>query len=148
MWAIAISQDLVAQHHLVGGDWVEENHTHSHHYRVELQLEGGRLDRHGYLVDIVDLETKLDAQARHFTDRTLNDLPEFAGANPGIERFAFVMCDILAAKMDNPSARVMSVKMWENDDVWALTAVSRRADRDWCLVARFALLREQKYALD
>jgi 6-pyruvoyltetrahydropterin/6-carboxytetrahydropterin synthase len=119
MYAVAITRDFVAKHRLIGGDWGEENRNHSHQYKVELQLEGEDLDCHGFLVDIVDLEAQLDAQVRYYADRTLNDLPEFAGLNPSIERFALIMCDMLSARINAPTVRVITVKIWENDNAWA-----------------------------
>jgi 6-pyruvoyltetrahydropterin/6-carboxytetrahydropterin synthase len=118
MYAVAIKRDFVAQHHLVGGDW-GENRNHSHNYKVELQLEGEELDSHGFLVDMVDLEAQLDAQVRYYANRTLNELPEFAGLNPSIERFAFILCDALSARIDTPAELIITVKIWENDNAWA-----------------------------
>ncbi len=92
MYTVNVKRDFVAQHYLIGGDWGAENQKHSHHYQVELQLEGGELDRHGYMVDIVDIESHLNEQVFYFKDKTLNDLPEFEGLNPSIERFAFIIC--------------------------------------------------------
>ena len=40
--------------------WGAENFPNSHHYVLELKLEGHELDQHGYLVDIVDVEKHLD----------------------------------------------------------------------------------------
>jgi len=119
MYAVAIKRDFVAQHHLVGGDWGEENSNHSHHYKVELQLEGEELDCHGFLVDIVDLEAQLGALVRYYVNRTLNELPEFAGLNPSIERFAFILYDALSARIDTPAELIITVKIWENDNAWA-----------------------------
>ncbi|HYC19415.1 MAG TPA: 6-carboxytetrahydropterin synthase [Candidatus Bathyarchaeia archaeon] len=119
MYAVAIKRDFVAQHHLAGGDWGEENSNHSHHYKVELQLEGEELDCHGFLVDIVDLEAQLGALVRYYVNRTLNELPEFAGLNPSIERFAFILCDALSARIDTPAELIITVKIWENDNAWA-----------------------------
>ncbi len=88
MYRVAVVKDFIAQHYLIGGDWGTENQLHSHHYKIELVLEGVELDQHGYLVDIVDIETAVDALTGRYRDRTLNDLPEFADANPSIEHFA------------------------------------------------------------
>jgi len=60
MYTIAVKRDFIAQHFLIGGAWGPENEKHSHHYQVEVQLEGAALDEHGYLMDIVDIEAKLD----------------------------------------------------------------------------------------
>ena len=35
-----------------------------------MRLEGATLDQHGYLVDIVDIETNLEALVSYFKDKT------------------------------------------------------------------------------
>ena len=79
MYKVAVKRDFIAQHFLIGGDWGPENQKHSHHYQVEVQLEGRSLDQHGYLVDIVDIENYLESIVERFRDKTLNDMPEFEG---------------------------------------------------------------------
>ena len=69
MYHVAIKREFVAQHYLIGGDWGAENEWHSHHYQVEVQLEGSSLDQHGYLVDIVDIESHLDGLVAGCYDR-------------------------------------------------------------------------------
>jgi 6-pyruvoyltetrahydropterin/6-carboxytetrahydropterin synthase len=119
MYTVAVMRDFVAQHYLVGGDWGAENERHSHHYRVELQLEGPELDRHGYLVDIVDIETHLNALVAYYRDETLNDLPEFAGLNPSIEHLARILCRALAERIQASTLSAIALKVWENDIAWA-----------------------------
>ena len=119
MYFIAVKRDFVAQHYLVGGDWGEENHPHSHHYQVEVELAGQDLDEHGYLVDIVDLETHLDFLVAHYRDQTLNDLPEFAGLNPSIEHFSRIFCKKLQARLKAATLKTVQVKIWETGIAWA-----------------------------
>jgi 6-pyruvoyltetrahydropterin/6-carboxytetrahydropterin synthase len=119
MYCVAVSKDLIAQHYLIGGDWGAENDLHSHHYRIELILEGESLDKHGYLVDIVDIENTLDALISRYRDKTLNDLPEFEGLNPSIERFSSFLCQSLADIIQAPNLGAITVKLWENDIAWA-----------------------------
>lgn len=118
-YTVAVKRDFVAQHFLIGGDWAEENFKHSHHYVVELQLEGDTLDRHGYLVDIVDIENHLNALVAHYRDQTLNDLPEFAGLNPSIEHFSRILATTLAERINAETLNAVSVKLWENEIAWA-----------------------------
>lgn len=118
-FSVAVKRDFVAQHYLIGGDWGAENQRHSHHYVVELQLEGDRLDRHGYLVDIVDIERHLNALVARYRDRTLNDLPEFAGLNPSIEHFSRLLAEALAGQIQAETLTALTVKLWENDIAWA-----------------------------
>jgi len=119
MYTVAVKRDFVAQHFLVGGDWGVENQKHSHHYQVELQLQGPSLDEHSYLVDIVDIEANLNALVAYYSDKTLNDLPEFAGRNPSIEHFARILCDTLAERIKTATISTVTVKLWENEIAWA-----------------------------
>jgi 6-pyruvoyltetrahydropterin/6-carboxytetrahydropterin synthase len=119
MYTVAVSRDFIAQHYLIGGDWGAENELHSHHYQAEVQLEGAELDQHGYLVDIVDIEKALDTLITRYRDRTLNDLPEFSGLNPSIERFSKILCQALVDRIQAANLSVVTVKLWENDLAWA-----------------------------
>jgi 6-pyruvoyltetrahydropterin/6-carboxytetrahydropterin synthase len=119
MYTVAVKRDFVAQHYLIGGDWGAENEHHSHHYTLEVQLEGATLDQHGYLVDIVDIETHLEALVAYYRDRTLNELPEFEGLNPSIEHFARIFCQDLAERIQSPNLHAISIRIWENEIAWA-----------------------------
>jgi len=119
MYKVAVKRDFVAQHYLIGGDWGPENHLHSHHYAVELQLEGATLDQHGYLVDIVEIEHQLDTLSAYYKDHTLNDLPEFAGLNPSIEHFSRILAETLAALIHASNLSALTVVVWENEIAWA-----------------------------
>lgn len=125
MYTVAVKRDFVAQHYLIGGDWGAENKLHSHHYVVELRLDGATLDQHGYLVDIVEIEQQLDALVTYYRDKTLNDLPEFAGLNPSIEHFARILCQTLAKHITAPNLNALTVVVWENDIAWASYRHSR-----------------------
>ncbi len=119
MYTVAVQRYFVAQHFLIGGDWGAENQWHSHHYRVEVQLHGAELDQHGYLVDIVDIEHNLDELVAYFRDKTLNDLPEFAGLNPSIEHFSRIFCTQFSARIAAPNISSIRVQLWENEIAWA-----------------------------
>ena len=119
MYTVAVRRDFVAQHFLIGGDWGAENERHSHHYRVEVGLEGATLDEHGYLVDIVDIETHLDALVSYYRDKTLNDLTEFAGLNPSIEHFSRLFCQQLKERIKAATLTTIQVKIWETGIAWA-----------------------------
>lgn len=126
MYTVAVKRDFIAQHFLIGGDWGTENMLHAHHYQLELQLEGNRLDQHGYLVDIVEIERNLDALVERYRDQTLNNLPEFGPAetvgqalNPSIEHFARILCEALAKRIQASNLSALRVKLWENQVAWA-----------------------------
>ena len=119
MYTLAVKRDFVAQHYLIGGDWGAENQWHSHHYQVEVVLEGDSLDQHGYLVDIVAVERSLQEMVGYYRDKTLNDLPEFAGLNPSIEHFTRILCQSLANQLQANTLTAIGVKIWENEIAWA-----------------------------
>ena len=119
MFTLAVRRNFIAQHFLIGGDWGEENIRHSHHYVIEVQLEGAELDRHGYLVDIVAVEGSLNRLVHDYKDKTLNDLPKFQGLNPSIEHFTRVAAQRLAAELAAPNLSALTVRIWENDIAWA-----------------------------
>ena len=125
MYTVAVKRDFIAQHYLIGGDWGAENEKHSHHYQLELQLQGDELDQHGYLVDIIDIEQALDALVASYRDRTLNELAEFAGLNPSIEHFSCILCQALAAHIQAKNIRQVTVRLWENEIAWASYRMER-----------------------
>jgi 6-pyruvoyltetrahydropterin/6-carboxytetrahydropterin synthase len=118
MYTLAVKRSLIAQHYLFGGDWGPENEPHSHHYQIEVQLQGQELDRHGYLVDIVEVEARLEELLDYYRDKTLNDLPEFEGLNPSIEHFARLFCHTLRQQLQAPNLTALQVTIWENEIAW------------------------------
>ncbi len=118
MYQLAITRDFIARHFLIGGDWGDENREHSHHYKAEILIEGEQLDRHGYLIDIVDLEQAAMALIGEFKDRVLNDLEPFRGINPSLERFARVFWEQLRDRVALHGVK-MTVKLWESERDWA-----------------------------
>ncbi|GAB4378829.1 MAG: 6-carboxytetrahydropterin synthase [Calditrichia bacterium] len=119
MYRVAVFRDFVAQHFLFGGDWGRENRLHSHHYRVEVCLEGQHLDKHGYLLDIVEVKNRLEELVNYFRDHTLNELPEFSGLNPSIEHFSRIFCQKFATNFRAENIFAITVKIWENEIAWA-----------------------------
>jgi 6-pyruvoyltetrahydropterin/6-carboxytetrahydropterin synthase len=119
MYSVTVRTDFIAQHYLIGGDWGAENERNSHHYVLELQLDGATLDEHGYLVDIVQVETELQAVRTAYADQLLNDLPEFAGLNPSLEHFARILCQRLASQLAGARLSSVAVRLWENDNASA-----------------------------
>ena len=118
MYTLAVQRDFIASHYLIGEDWGPENHLHSHHYRVEIILEAPNLDRHGYIVDIVDLETNLEELVGYFKDQTLNELAEFKCLNPSIEHFCRIFLTAISTNIRAENLNAITVKIWENEIAW------------------------------
>lgn len=119
MYTVAVTKDFIANHFLIGGDWGSENFPHAHHYVAEISIEAAVLDKHGYLVDIVEIEAALNSIVEYFRDSLLNDKAEFAGLNPSIEHFSRIICEQMLTKITPPGSGTLNVKLWENATCWA-----------------------------
>ncbi|MCU1451206.1 MAG: 6-pyruvoyl-tetrahydropterin synthase [Acidimicrobiales bacterium] len=116
-YSVTVRRELIAQHYLVGGDFGPENDLNSHRYRIDARYEGHELDSHGFLVDIDEIQRKLDGLVDRYRDHTLNDLPEFDGLNPSVENFARILSDALV--LDRPNLSALEVTVWEDADAAA-----------------------------
>jgi len=119
MYTIAVKRHFIARHFLIGGDWGRENKPHAHHYVLEVSIEHAELNQHGYLVDIVDIESALSGAVDYFQDSLLNNLPEFSGLNPSLEHFCRIIWQNLRAGIQPPGSGTLRVKLWENESCWA-----------------------------
>lgn len=126
MYFLGMKQAFIARHYLIGGDWGAENIEHSHSYEVELELRGEALDRHGYLVDLVEVEAHLAEVVTHYRDSLLNELPEFSGLNPSVEHLARIFCQALWSRLAIPAMEGIKVRIWEKQGVWAAYEEERR----------------------
>lgn len=126
MYTLGVRRDFIARHFLIGGDWGPENYLNSHRYVLELQLEGDELDRHGYLVDIVDVERNLDEVIGIYREQMLNDCEEFAGLNPSIENFARILATSLNERIKAGNISRLRVVLWENESAWAAFSIEGR----------------------
>ena len=125
MYTLGVKRDFIARHYLIGGDWGAENFPNSHHYVLELQLSGKELDKHGYLVDILDVEKHLDAIVDYYKEQMLNDKPEFVGLNPSIEHFARILATSLSDRINAENITELKVVLWENESAWAAYTLER-----------------------
>ena len=125
MYELGIRRDFIARHFLIGGDWGPENFPNSHHYVMEVRFKGKELDQHGYLVDIVEVEKHLDEIVVHYKDQMLNEKPEFAGLNPSIENFAWILAASLSERIKAENISEIKVVLWENESAWAAYELKR-----------------------
>jgi 6-pyruvoyltetrahydropterin/6-carboxytetrahydropterin synthase len=124
MYNLGMQRKFSARHYLIGGDWGEENIEHVHQYRMELILAKKDLDRHGFLVDIVEMERQLNEVVAGFQGKTLNTLAAFDGINPSIERLATVILDLFKKRLEAFHLDALTVKIWEDDIAWTSLSAS------------------------
>lgn len=127
MYTLGVRREFIARHFLIGGDWGPENNPNSHHYVLELQLEGWDLDQHGYLVDIVEVDKQLDDVVNYYKEQMLNEKTEFDGLNPSIEHFSKILATTLDERIKAPNISGLKVVLWENESAWAAYRVERRS---------------------
>jgi len=118
MYKLGVRRQFQSRHYLIGGNWGDENIEHSHHYQLELVLEKEKLDRHGFLVDIVEVENHLDEVTAALKGQTLNSLAEFAGSNPSIEVFATIIHGMFRRRFKAFQLGALTVTIWEDDIAW------------------------------
>jgi 6-pyruvoyltetrahydropterin/6-carboxytetrahydropterin synthase len=128
MYTLGVKREFIARHYLIGGDWGPENYPNSHHYILEMHLEGLELDQHGYLIDIVDVEKHLDEVVNDYREQMLNDRPGFAGLNPSIENFSRILATTLSNRIRAKNIRALKIVLWENESAWAAYRVERLTD--------------------
>ena len=119
MYALRVDRAFKAYHFLIGGDWGSENTHHSHDYRFEAIFEGPDLNKHGYLLDIVDVESAMDQQVARYENSTLNELEEFEGLNPSIEHFSRILWERMASTISKDGLTSMTIRVWEDGFAWA-----------------------------
>lgn len=119
VYTVCVQRAFPARHVLPFVESGREASVHTHAYQVEVELRGDQLDEHGFLVDIDELETYLDAVVAQFRGSILNELPAFEEMTPSVERFAEVFCDHMIDRLDTDHLRTIRVTMWENDRAWA-----------------------------
>jgi len=115
MYATTVLTDFVAQHYLTVPDPGPEGVPHSHHFEVELTFRGPALNEYDYLVDIDDAEAALADLVDRYRDALLNDLPEFEGDNPSVERFARVIFDRVTDAVTDETVAELAVTVWEDE---------------------------------
>lgn len=119
MYTTTVRTDFVAQHYLTVPDPGPEGEPHSHHYEVELTFRGPELNEYDYIVDIDDAEAALSELAGRYRDAMLNDLPEFEGYNPSVERFSRVVFERAVEGIDTDPLERVGVTIWEDDTACA-----------------------------
>ena len=120
MYATTVRTEFVAQHYLTVPDPGPEGDPHSHHYMVELCFRGPELNEFDYIVDIDTADAALSSLADRYQDTMLNDLPEFEGHNPSVERFARVIFErVNNEAVTDETVTELSVTIWEDSEAAA-----------------------------
>jgi 6-pyruvoyltetrahydropterin/6-carboxytetrahydropterin synthase len=86
---------------------------HGHNWRVDLRLEGRRLNRTGLLLDFVEAKRILAEVLDPFDHAYLNEVPPMDRLNPSSENLARFIAGETAKRLPR-GIRVASVTCWES----------------------------------
>jgi 6-pyruvoyltetrahydropterin/6-carboxytetrahydropterin synthase len=116
MFEVSVDQTFAAGHALRNYKGKCEN-VHGHNFRVQVTIEGERLDDTGMLVDFVDVKKSMQDVIARLDHQFLNEIPPFDVKNPSAENIAEHFYAAMNADLaGNPVAvRIREVKVWETD---------------------------------
>lgn len=118
MFEVTVEQTFAAGHALREYKGKCEN-VHGHNYRVQITVEGEKLNRIGLLVDFVELKRVVREVVDRLDHQFINDLEPFTVINPSAENMAKYFYDEVSSRLDERSSetpsRISQIKIWETD---------------------------------
>jgi 6-pyruvoyltetrahydropterin/6-carboxytetrahydropterin synthase len=118
MFEVSVEHTFAAGHALRHYRGKCEN-VHGHNYRIQITVEGERLNSIGLLVDFVAVKKELRAAADRLDHQFINDLEPFTVLNPSAENMAKYFFDELGPKVKGEpgqgNVRLSMVTVWETD---------------------------------
>lgn len=115
MYEVSVEQTFAAAHALRHYKGACEN-LHGHNFKVEVTIQGERLDEAGMLVDFIDVKELMREVMSRLDHQNLNEVPPFDEAkNPSAENIAeYFFCHMTEGLARTPvPVRVTQVKIWE-----------------------------------
>jgi 6-pyruvoyltetrahydropterin/6-carboxytetrahydropterin synthase len=116
MFEVSVEQTFAAGHALRNYKGACEN-VHGHNFKVQVTIEGDRLDDTGMLVDFLDVKQSMRDVIARLDHVFLNDIPPFDVKNPSAENIAEYFYEELASRLaSNPvPVQIREVRVWETE---------------------------------
>ncbi|RKX61212.1 MAG: 6-carboxytetrahydropterin synthase QueD [Thermodesulfobacteriota bacterium] len=115
MFKLKIQDYFSSAHYLRNYQGTCEN-LHGHNWKVELVVEGAKLNEIDLLIDFKELKKILKNILTELDHKLLNDLPYFQKNNPSSERIAKYIFEKAKEKLiDYPNIKVKEVTVFETD---------------------------------
>src|SRR5271163_1986116 len=113
MFEVSVDQTFAAGHALRNYKGKCEN-VHGHNFRVQVVIEGERLDETGLLVDFLDVKDAMRNIIGRLDHVFLNDIPPFDVKNPSAENIAEYFHQEMTQGLSSAPVRVRvrEVKVW------------------------------------
>ena len=112
MYELIVESEFSAAHRLREYRGACER-LHGHNWRVELAVEGEKLNELGMVMDFRELKKILGEVLGQFDHVFLNELPAFREENPTTENVGRIVFEECNRRMP-PGVRVRSVAVWES----------------------------------
>jgi 6-pyruvoyltetrahydropterin/6-carboxytetrahydropterin synthase len=116
MFEVTVEQTFAAGHALRNYKGKCEN-VHGHNFRVQVVIEGDRLDDTGLLVDFIDVKQTMRGIIDRLDHVFLNDIAPFDIKNPSAENIAEYFHQEMTRGLNGAPVpiRVREVKVWETE---------------------------------
>lgn len=88
---------------------------HGHNWKLEVEVDAGRLNDIGMAIDFKDIRRRAKAAAGELDHRYLNEIPPFDEVNPTAENIAAHLFHKLSAELNDGNVAVKAVTLWETD---------------------------------
>ena len=88
---------------------------HGHNWKVEVSLQGDKLDEAGLLQDFGAIKARTRELLEEVDHKYLNELPAFSQQNPSSENLAFFIFQRLSGVLNRDGVKVSRVSVWESD---------------------------------
>jgi 6-pyruvoyltetrahydropterin/6-carboxytetrahydropterin synthase len=88
-----------------------------HNFLIEAHFTGPIDPLTGMIANLVDVDRWLKSVAGQFDHKFLNDLPEFVGQAPTLERIALQFFNLLVPAL-TPNVRLTQIRLYEGDQTW------------------------------
>jgi 6-pyruvoyltetrahydropterin/6-carboxytetrahydropterin synthase len=116
MFEVSVEQTFAAGHALRNYKGKCEN-VHGHNFKVQVTIEGERLDDTGLLVDFIDVKNLMGAVIERLDHQFLNEVAPFDVKNPSAENIAeYFHQEMTSGLADTPvPVWIREVKVWETE---------------------------------
>lgn len=113
-YTLKVVSDFAAAHSLrdYPGDC---RRLHGHNWKLEVEVEAGRLDKLGMVVDFKAIKQAAKAVTDELDHRYLNEIPPFDERNPTAENMAAYLFRRIGEALNDERVRVRAVTLWETE---------------------------------
>ena len=118
MFEVGVVEEFEAAHSLKG-DFGPGTRLHGHTYKVQVVVQGHKLDESGVLCDISRIKESLQEIVGHLHYQNLDELEEFKDVNSTAENVCKHIYDRLTPALNRDQVQHVKVTVWESPSAFA-----------------------------